>query len=124
MNASPDQLELEFGQLRRKAEMKLVAGTDVSAKCGNDNAYAMLHELQVHKIELEMQNETLQSTQKILQESLDRYSDLYDSAPVGYTSLNSENQINEINLVSVELLGLEHKNVKQKAFPFYIAVES
>ncbi|MGZ5000425.1 MAG: ATP-binding protein [Methylomonas sp.] len=104
--------------------MKLVAGTDVSQKPGNDDKEAMLHELQVHQIELEMQNEALQNTQRILQESLARYSDLYDSSPVGYISLNGKNQITELNLTSVELLGLGDKNIEQKGFLHYIAPES
>lgn len=104
--------------------MKQVAGTDINAKSCNGSADAILHELQVYQIELEMQNETLQNTQTLLQESLDRYRDLYDTAPVGYISLNGENQITEINLASVELLGLEHKNIEQKSFPYYIAAES
>lgn len=104
--------------------MKQVAGTDINTKPGNGSVEAILHELQVHQVELEMQNEALQTTQELLQQSLDRYRDLYDTAPIGYISLNSKNQITEINRASVELLGLGHKNIKQKPFSDYVAAES
>ena len=80
-----------------------------------------LHELQVHQIELEMQNEQLQETQVALAESRDRYQDLYDFAPVGYITLSDKGQIAEINLAGASLLGNDRKTLKNQSFVDFIS---
>jgi PAS domain S-box-containing protein len=66
----------------------------------------MLHELQVHQIELEMQNSELQETRGKLEALLEKYTDLYDFAPVGYLSLDEQGRILELNLTGAALLGV------------------
>ena len=53
-----------------------------------DEATRLIHELRVHQIELEMQNEELRLSEARLEESRSRYADLYDFAPVGYLTLD------------------------------------
>jgi PAS domain S-box-containing protein len=65
----------------------------------------LLHELQVHQIELEMQNETLRQTQLQLLAMQARYFDLYDLAPISYCTVNEGGIILEANLATAELLG-------------------
>ncbi|MFA6971721.1 MAG: PAS domain S-box protein [Gallionella sp.] len=84
-------------------------------------ADGLLHELQVYQIELEAQNENLRQTQLALEESRDRYLDLYDFAPVAYFTLNRDGLILEANFTCAALLGLERKNLYQRRFAGFIA---
>lgn len=79
----------------------------------------LLHELQVHQIELEMQNETLRQTQLELEASLDRYRDLYDFAPVGYLTVNQEGLITRINHTGAAMFGLEKKRLIHRPVSHY-----
>ncbi len=85
---------------------------------------ALLHELQVYQIELEMQNETLRQTQLELEESRDRYQNLYDFAPVAYLTLTPDAVISEINLTGACLLRMERKRLINSRFGSYIASHS
>ena len=76
----------------------------------------LLHELQVHQIELEMQNRQLSEAQQQLEESRDRYADLYDYAPVGYLTLDEEGIVLGINLTGAGMLGTERMNIIGKSF--------
>ena len=68
----------------------------------------LAHELQVHRIELELQNDELQRTQQAMELARDRYQDLYDFAPVGYFSLSGHGLITALNLTGVAQLGVAH----------------
>jgi diguanylate cyclase (GGDEF)-like protein/PAS domain S-box-containing protein len=108
-------------QLRKAAEAQLAFAPDT--KRMPLPAEKLLHELQVHQIELEMQNEELQQSQKALEESRDHYFDFYDFAPVGYLTLTREGTIDEINLTGAALLGLERKKILQQRLERYISPE-
>ena len=77
----------------------------------------MLHELQVHKVELEMQNHELRKVQLELEASRAKYFDLYDLAPVAYLTVNHKGLIVESNLAASALLGVPHNDLKLG--PFY-----
>lgn len=93
-------------ELRKRAEKRL---TDFDGEEPNPetppDAQELIHNLQVHRIELELQNEELMRTQTSLEEAKDRFATLYNLAPVGYLSLDSVGVIRRHNLTFVERLG-------------------
>jgi len=75
--------------LRKRAEGKLKSQITTPRGMSDKETSQLIHELQVHQIELEMQNEELLKAQAEIEESRARYSDLYDFAPVGYLALTN-----------------------------------
>jgi PAS domain S-box-containing protein len=80
----------------------------------------LLHELQVHQIELERQNEELRQAQVELEKSRDRFVDFYESAPVGYLTLTDKGLIADINLTGTALLGAERTKILQHRFSSFV----
>ena len=109
-------------QLRAAAEANL-AQRPPGPLVGGDDAQRTLLELQVHQVELEMQNEALRQRQAELEASRDRYLDLYDFAPVGYFTLNANGMIEEVNLAAVALLGIERKDLLHRRFTAQVITE-
>ena len=70
-----------------------------------------VHELKVHQLELEMQNEELRRAQLELDASRERYFDLYDLAPVAYCTVSEQGQILEVNIAAATLLGVARSNL-------------
>lgn len=81
----------------------------------------LLHDLDVHRIELEMQNEDLRQAQVELSAARERYFDLYDLAPVGYCTLSKTGLVLEGNLTAALLLGLNRGDLTQRPFSRFIA---
>jgi PAS domain S-box-containing protein len=79
-----------------------------------------LHQLRVHQIELEMQNDELRRSQSELALSQARYLDLYDHAPVGYCTLSAEGLILESNRTALDLLGAEWADLAGQHFNRFI----
>lgn len=107
-------------QLRRAAEQKLVQRGEISLK---PDAEALLHELRVHQIELEMQNENLRQSQFELEMSRDRYMDFYDFAPVGYITLSEAGIILEINLTGAAMLGIARSKLLYQRLTSFVSTE-
>jgi len=107
--------------LRRRAEEQLetTASTDLS---GTDHdTLRLLHELQVHQIELEMQNAELHQARHDVESLLVKYTDLYDFAPVGYFTLDRSSVISEANLSGARLLGVERSRLIDRRFGLFVA---
>lgn len=84
----------------------------------------LLHELEVHQIELEMQNTELRKARDELELALENYTDLYDFAPVGYFSLDESGTILEVNLTGAALLGLERSRLLNRRLLQFMAPTS
>lgn len=106
--AGPSRLSL-----RQKAEAAFLQRENQSGKNPADlsaeGLQTLLHELRVHQIELEMQNEELRRAQIELDASRARYFDLYDLAPVGYITIGGAGLIREANLTAALLIGVERQ---------------
>jgi len=96
--------------LRQNAEARLVAHTDYLTASTDtlspEATQQILHDLQVHQIELEMQNDEMRKVQLELEASRARYFDLYDLAPTGYMTVSTSGSILEANLAVSTLLGV------------------
>jgi PAS domain-containing protein len=84
----------------------------------------LIHELQVHQIELEMQNEELKIAHDQAYEAIRKYSDLYNYAPSGYLSLSKEGDIIELNYSAAAMLGNERIHLRNTRFGFHISHDS
>jgi PAS domain S-box-containing protein len=111
----------EFKKLRNRAEKSLRKRSVDVGRSPVEDARKLIHELRVHQIELEMQNEELRNAQLELAESRDRYFDLYDFAPIGYFTLDEKGLILEVNLAGSDLLGAERASLMRKGFSQFVA---
>ena len=121
---SKDDRPADAADLRRRAEEK--AHTDeaqAQKPLSPKEAGRLLHELQVHQIELEMQNEELRRAQGELEAARARYFDLFDLAPVGYFTLSEQGLILEANLTAAGLLGVERRDLVKKPLTRFILPE-
>lgn len=84
----------------------------------------LLHELQVHQIELEMQNEELRQAYETAGIALKKYTMLYDLAPMGYLTLESDGRIHELNFTAAEMLGERRFGLTGSNFTLYISRDS
>jgi len=101
-------------RLRRRAEYV------VKAQAQSAFAPKLVHELQVHQIELEMQNDELQKAHAETEAALARYTDLYDFAPAGYFTLAPAGEIVQTNLSGARLLGLERARLTGKRLGAFV----
>ena len=104
-----DSPPLPLSPLRADAEAQLARALPEVTPPRSDAE--LLHELQVHQLELEMQCATLRQTQVALEESRDRYVDLYEFAPVGYFTLSHTGLIIKLNLTGASMLGVERNKL-------------
>ena len=107
--------------LRRRAEARVNSLARPALEVPTElQALHQVHELQIHQVELEMQNEELQQARVRLEEALASYTDLYDFAPVGYLSLEPTGGITRANLEAGRMLGLERARLLNRRFAGFL----
>ncbi|MGB7968612.1 MAG: PAS domain S-box protein, partial [Methanobacterium sp.] len=110
----------ENKKLRRKAEELIQNKSYINS---GSNVEDYIHELRVHQIELELQNEELKESQIKLENSQREYFDLYNFAPVGYFTLDKNGIILKVNLSGSALLNIERVKLYNNAFIQYVPVD-
>ncbi len=110
---------LSAEELRRRAEEHL-AGLDEAAAAAPEELAAAVHELRVHQIELEMQNEELRHAQLELDARRAKYLELFDLAPVGYLTLSDQGIVGDANLTAARLLGVERQLLVGQPFSAFV----
>lgn len=112
-------------ELRQKAEERLSKKQSINGN-HSEEAYIkkLLHELQVHQIELEMQNEELQMAYETAELALKKYTLLYDMAPMGYFILDSAGRILELNFTGADMLGEKRFELKDQNFRQFITADT
>jgi PAS domain S-box-containing protein len=82
----------------------------------------LIHELEVHKVELEMQNEELRlAKEQLAKAATEKYAELYDFAPSGYFTLSKDGEIIELNLCGAQMLGQVRSRLKNNQFSFFVS---
>lgn len=102
--------------LRKRAEEFLNKHPKAIKETPSVDVKKLVEDLHIHQIELEIQNEELRRTQLELETSRDKYSDLYDFAPVGYVTVSEKGLILQVNLFCVAMLGIERSSLVGKPF--------
>ena len=123
-----------FGTLQKRAEEFINKHPSAVKKIPPRDVQNLIEDLQIHQIELEMQNEELRRAQLEIEASSDKYTDLYDFAPVGYFTVNEKGIILELNLTGASMLGFERRNLignylsefitKDTADVFYLGINN
>ncbi len=117
----------QSASLRKRAEKAFREREELSSEkldaLSPESLRASLHELHVHQIELEMQNEDLLRAQADLDASRARYFDLYELAPVGYCTVSKKGLILETNLTAATLFGVERGALVGRGLSNFISKE-
>ena len=112
------------GSLRTVAEKKIAGSPSINSVSKGQSDEELIHEIQVHQIELEMQADELKRAQLTLAESRDQYLDLYEFAPLGYLTLTDKALISRANLTAAGLLGIERSKLINGRFRRYLVPEN
>ncbi len=118
-------IQSEADQLREKAE-SLINNRLQKVEENNfeGNVLKLIHELDVHQIELEMQNHELLTAKTQAEIDAEKYKKLYDFAPTGYITVTKEGEIVHLNFEAANLLGKERSKLIKNRFGFFITDES
>ncbi|MGO4904159.1 response regulator [Flavobacterium sp. W20_MBD1_R3] len=121
MRNNVSDLENKVILRQRAEELQHKKNLSAKSKISEVEALKLIHELEVHQIELEMQKEELIYAKEQAEIAIQKYTELYDFAPTGYFTLNSSGKIIELNLAGSQLLNKERSKLIDSPFGFYIS---
>jgi PAS domain S-box-containing protein len=117
--------KIEAVALRQSAEIQLKKNKVEKKPAMNEaDTLKVFHELEVHQIELEMQNEELRRARDIAEKLFQKYTTIYDFAPVGYFTLDNKADISELNLSGARMLGTDRSALINKNFRNFVSRDS
>jgi PAS domain-containing protein len=122
-NIQNSRTDAQLLRLRAEEQLKVKQQDERITEAEHD-IKKLLHELQVHQIELEMQNEELRETNEIAESALKKYTMLYDLAPMGYFTLAADGTILELNFTGAEMLGDRRFSLVNSNFKLFISEQS
>jgi PAS domain S-box-containing protein len=106
----------------RAMRLKSLQVGDISS-LSSDDISKLIHELQAHQVEVKMQNEELKRIHRELKDAKDKYSDLYNFAPVGYFTLSNAGIILDVNRTGAALLGRAKDRIIKKPFSSFVFID-
>ena len=110
--------------LKKKSTQSELQLSEIELQLSEIDSLRLIHELQVHQIELELQNEELILAKEHAENVSIKYTELYDSAPTGYFTLSPKGEILELNPAGAKMLGNKRENLKDRLFQLYISNNS
>jgi len=117
--------KLKAAILREKAEESLKKKLSKRNENTSElDTQKLFHELEVHQIELEMQNEELILARTAAEEAAEKYTEIFDFSPLGYFVLSKEGIITELNLSGAEMLGKDRSHLKNSIFSLFVSVDT
>jgi two-component system, cell cycle sensor histidine kinase and response regulator CckA len=120
----PDAAELRRLAEARLNEKQMSQGSPATAERTANDTQRLVQELQIHQIELEMQNEQLEQARAETEAALELYTDLYEFAPSGYFTLDREGTILRVNLTGSGLLAVDRSKLVHRRFGLFVAEHS
>lgn len=114
----------QFEALRGQAEARIPPAASLAPEAlSPENGQRLFHELQVHQLELELQNEELQRSQEETETARERYFSLFELAPVGYLTLSEQQLVLNLNLTAATLLGKPKNALLEEPFSRFVLAE-
>jgi PAS domain S-box-containing protein len=119
MGKGKTRAPLDLGNLRRRAEERWLERQQ-EARAAEPDLQRLVHELEVHQIELEMQNDELREARVELEAALARYTEIFEYAPIGYTTISLDGTVHEINHAAARLLGRTRSQLHGRPFDSFV----
>ncbi|MGE5304893.1 MAG: PAS domain S-box protein [Alphaproteobacteria bacterium] len=120
MKADGKSKTQEKEALRQRAQERLCQSVRDCHALPKESILDLMHELEVHQVELEIQNEELRRANSEVDASRQRYADLYDFAPIAYVTLDHQGVICEANLTATKLLGVEREHLLHRGLHLFV----